>query len=658
MSKRRSGPARSERRASGQPGGPRRYDRFCAAGLFVAALGLRLAHLATIRESPFFQNLILDPRMYDEWGQRIAAGLLLGQRPFFQDPLYAYFLGLLYAACGHDRLPVLLVQALLGSLVPVLVFLGARPWFGRPAATAAGLIATVYLPSVYYGGLILKTWMTVVLVALALWLLSRALIREDRGAVWLWIGICAGLACLTRGNLVLLIPLLAAWTLVGKPAAGSRPLGADRLRPALLTLLGAGLALAPATLHNRFASGEWILTTSNAGQNFYIGNNPLNRTGEYERLPFVDANPQHEETGFAAEARRRAGRDLSAGEVSSFWFSRARAWALAEPQAWAALFWRKLRLYWAAYEIPDNLDYYLYRETAPLLRLPVPGFGLVAPLGLLGAILAWKRRGWPRLLILFVAIYSLSVVLFFVFSRFRMAMMPALFALAGFSVVELWSRLRSAMRARGSRAPLLRAAGLLLILLAAVNLPVRARAESRSYRLARALALPARPETSSIGHYNLGLSLAALAGESADPEATLRQAETHLREAVRREPGRATMRIELGKVLARRGRDREAIEVYRGAVTIEPGNYRIHHALGLLYRREGNAVAAEASFRRALALAPSHAASATRLGEVLLEQGRTREAAEAFRHALRLAPGDRSAAEGLRAAEATAASGP
>ena len=66
---------------------------------------------------------------------------------------------------------------------------------------------------------------------------------------------------------------------------------------------------------------------------------------------------------------------------------------------------RKVRSFWGAYEIPDSLDYYLYRKTAPLLRLPLPGFGLLAPLGLLGALLSLGRRGWPQLLILFTAAY-------------------------------------------------------------------------------------------------------------------------------------------------------------------------------------------------------------------------------------------------------------
>jgi 4-amino-4-deoxy-L-arabinose transferase-like glycosyltransferase len=618
-----------------------RADRAWTAGLFAAGLLLRVIHLVTVRSSPFFEHLMLDAAMYDAWGRRIAAGALLGEGPFFQDPLYAYFLGALYALAGHDHVTVVLVQSLLGSLVAPLIYLAAKPWLSRAAAAAGGAIAALYLPSIYYGGLILKTWMTVVLVALLLLLLSRVLRDEERPTGWLVVGLVLGLACLTRGNLVLLVPLLALWLLARR--------GRSAAPAAALLVAGAALAIAPATLHNRLAGGEWIPTTANAGQNFYIGNNALNRSGEYAALPFVDPNPKHEQRDFAAEARRRSGRDLGYAEASRFWFGEALDWIGENPRAWLALLGRKLGAYWGAYEIPDNLDYYLYRESAPVLRLPVPGFGLVAPLAVLGAVLAWRRPGWPRLLVLLVAVYSLSVVFFFVFSRFRMAAMPALFALAGFGLVELWRRTGQALRRDGPM-PLLRAAALLLLFLALINLPLRAQQGSLTQRIAESAGIPVRVEHSATALFNLGLSHAARALEEEEPGESLLLAERHLRQAVRLDPRFAEVHVELGKVLARQGRNAEAIEVYLDAEAIEPANYRVQHALGLLHRRLKQPVEAEARFRRALQLAPNHAASAIRLGELLVELGRPEEAEMLFRRALRLAPGSAAARRGLEAA--------
>ena len=71
------------------------------------------------------------------------------------------------------------------------------------------------------------------------------------------------------------------------------------------------------------------------------------------------------------------------------------AWIRDHPGRWLRLLWVKARNFWGAYEVPDNLDYYLYRGDAPVLRLPLATFGLVAPLALAGAWLLRRRPGWP-----------------------------------------------------------------------------------------------------------------------------------------------------------------------------------------------------------------------------------------------------------------------
>ena len=142
-------------------------DPVWAVGLFAGALLLRLIHLATIRESPFFVHLMLDPRMYDEWGQRIASGQLFSDRPFFLDPLYPYFLGAVFAVFGHRFEAVVGVQGLLGAAVAPLVYLSARRWFDPTTAKTAGVVAAIYVPSIYFGGLIMKPGFALTLVALA-----------------------------------------------------------------------------------------------------------------------------------------------------------------------------------------------------------------------------------------------------------------------------------------------------------------------------------------------------------------------------------------------------------------------------------------------------------------------------------------------------------
>jgi hypothetical protein len=140
-----------------------------------------------------------------------------------------------------------------------------------------------------------------------------------------------------------LAPVGAAWWVGrGRRLGTGRPHG----RRALLFLLGFVLALAPATLINALVSHptEWILTTWQAGANFYIGNGP-EATGAYAAPEFVEANPAREADDFAAEARRRAGRPLTPAAVSRFWFcwrttsrsptiKTSRSSASSRPRAW------------------------------------------------------------------------------------------------------------------------------------------------------------------------------------------------------------------------------------------------------------------------------------------------------------------------------------
>src|SRR5262249_30230239 len=81
-------------------------------------------------------------------------------------------------------------------------------------------------------------------------------------------------------------------------------------------------------------------------------------------------------------------------------------------------------------------------------------FGTLAPLGLAGIVLTWRR--WRRLLPLYVVLfgYMLTVLLFFNFARFRVPVVPilALFAseslLAGGRFVRRFVALAAAFAAR------------------------------------------------------------------------------------------------------------------------------------------------------------------------------------------------------------------
>ena len=64
---------------------------------------LRFLHIAAIyKSSPFFDVLPGDLGAYDRWAKRIVEQGWLGNEVFYQDPLYSYFLAVLYKVAGRD----------------------------------------------------------------------------------------------------------------------------------------------------------------------------------------------------------------------------------------------------------------------------------------------------------------------------------------------------------------------------------------------------------------------------------------------------------------------------------------------------------------------------------------------------------------------------
>ena len=157
-------------------------------------------------------------------------------------------------------------------------------------------------------------------------------------------------------------------------------------------------------------------------------------------------------------------------ESSWFWFRQGTQFVAEEPLAWLRLLGRKLVHFWNWYELPDNLDYGIMQSFSPLLRvlnpvlpphpaptLAVPAgggvwfpirlhllatFGTLAPLGIAGIALSWRR--WRTLLPLYVLLfgYMATVMLFFNFSRFRVPVVPILALFAAEGLLGDWHALR------------------------------------------------------------------------------------------------------------------------------------------------------------------------------------------------------------------------
>lgn len=394
---------------------------------------LRSGNLLALAGSPYWTMLQLDHRAYDDWGLRIAQGEWLGREVFFVDPLYAYFLGGLYAIFGHSLVLVRVVQMLLGLATCWLAArIGRRVFDSSALGNLAALLVAFYIPAVHYESAIEKTALGVFLSTLALYLYLGTSLRDAVSS-----GVTLGFAALARGNMVLLIPFGAA-ALLG----GSAPQPMRRRRAAFFAA-GACAVLAVVAARNVAVSGELILTTANLGQNLYIGQQRASELGTYEPPAFVRPDPRHEEADFRAEAERRMGSKLAAGQVSTFWLLRAIDEMAAAPGAALLRTWSKLRLFFHRHEVPDNDNIELVAYYSPVLRIPVLWMGTLFSFALLGAAVSWTSRP-VRMLAATVAFYCAGVVAFFVLGRFRAPIVPALAVLAAAAIAWLYETARTA----------------------------------------------------------------------------------------------------------------------------------------------------------------------------------------------------------------------
>ena len=606
--------------------------------IFGCAFLIRLVYLIEIDSIPLFYHLAGDGRTYDEWGQRIAAGDWLGQGVFYQAPLYPYFLGVLQIILGHNLWLIRLIQIALGAISCALIFQTGRNLFSRQAGIAAGLILVCYAPGVFFDGLIEKSILDFVLLSALLWLLSQ-LGATAPWSRWLAVGAFLGLLGLSRENALVLAAVVPFW--IGLYFSESPIL--NRLQWMGLFFAGLLLVLVPVGLRNLTVGGEFKLTTSQFGANFFIGNNP-SADGTYVSVENVIGEPQLEGKDAKRLAERALGRSLTPGEVSDYWLQKAWDYIRSEPGQWFELLGKKWLMVWNAREIEDSDDYYIYKQWSWLLSFlgRINHFGILTPLAAVGLWLT--RRQWRRLWLLYAMIAALasSVAVFYVFGRYRLPLVPLLALFAGAGLVE-------SARLYRQRHWWSLMAGLALFTLVGMvaNWPLYgvqgpgpagynnlSNAYYKQGRIEEAIstalkAIELQPDY-GVARYNLGNLYAA--------QSRFDLARTNFQEAIRLFPNYADAYSNFGQLIAERGDIETGIQYFRKAIELDPSVSRAHLNLGVALAKQGRIQEALRPLHAAVRLAPESAEARNYLGSLYATQGRYDEAEKFFRDALRVRP--------------------
>ncbi len=139
-------------------------------------------------------------------------------------------------------------------------------------------------------------------------------------------------------------------------------------------------------------------------------------------------------------AEQAAGHALPRSAVSKYWSAKASAYIAAEPLDWLALLGLKLKNFWSHFRYDDLGMITALRDAG--IVLPGLHFGLVAALGLPGALFAFRYRK-ARWILAAIALQMIALLPAFVNERYRLPVAPALLLLGSFFLVELWDRATS-----------------------------------------------------------------------------------------------------------------------------------------------------------------------------------------------------------------------
>lgn len=640
--------------------------------IFAAALLLRLLYLCEISDNPFFTSPVVDAYTYTQQAEVIAAGhwLDFADGPFWQPPLYPWFLGAIYSLAGeHFYSAARLIQASGGAISCILLYLIGRRLFSTKVGLLAASALAVYGPAIYFDSELLPASLAVLLLLLLL----LAVLAVKPQASWRWgvPGLLLGVGAINVPTILSLAPCLLLWIYIrGREQRRSK---AAALRA--MGMFGAGLllAIAPVTLRNYVIGHDGVLISWNAGVNFYLGNN-----ADYSRT--IQIRPGQAWLELMARAQSAGVRNGS--ENSRFFFGEAWKFIREQPGDYLRLLAAKSAAFWNGGEVGRNQNIYYLRNYSHLLSLVLwkhtlafP-FGLVAPLAIAGFFLAIPRRGPTWLLLGSILSYAGGVILFFVTARYRLPLTPLLLLSASSAVFWLAENLRR------RRAVALAWTGAILLLAAWINsgtgrMDMAGDAELY-YNLGHAYI-----EKKRFGEGIRALEQAAsMAPDDADILFSLgtayaligdyRKAVQILEPARQLYPGRLDLRLNLGnayfylqlytqalaeyqvvleahpddleplrsaaRAAARAGQAETAITYYERLHRLEPEAVESCLALGYFYRATGQPEKALDQYEEALKLDPGHLTALLETGLLYLEKNALDRALETFRQAARRHP--------------------
>lgn len=356
------------------------------------------------RDNPAFDS----SRFLDDARVIEADGLYDGAPRRRLHAVYPLMIAGFETAFGRSPSALLLFQALLNCAMFFMVWRLVRLWHGEGAGLTALFLCVFYLSFVFYAGVWLRET-TAVFLAVAVLTFLVEMERRDRWPFAAAAGVAAGLLMETRPYPILLGLVVAA----------------------LLLALARRRTVESAAAAAAFAAGCLTAMMALPGPGRVDDAGPL--------AHFLSGNVLDGAYGYlwlATPTKERLMAESGGGTLKGLWLFLGEV--ARQPVAYAAFYFKKLRMLFGDFAIPSNYNIYLFKEElSSVLYVPFVTFGMVFPFAVAGMWEEWRARRTSRWLYLAAFALTLGVFIFPIQERYRLIIVPffIIFAAVGMAAI-------------------------------------------------------------------------------------------------------------------------------------------------------------------------------------------------------------------------------
>lgn len=332
----------------------------------------------------------------------------------FRPPLTPFYLAAWYAAFGINLFYGRMGLAVISALSCGLSYWIGEQLYGKTVGLIAGAISCVYPFFLLLVHVPLTEGLSIFFT-----LLVMALLFDDaeRHPYWhaVGLGVAFGLLMLNKASNITMASCILLWAIIRywqKPVKGA----------SILLLIGfaVGCVIFPWTIRNYRVTGSFLLVNSNGGWTMYLGNSP---STEYN-LTLLERG---ESNGWTPPKEAyQPFSDLALTDVKARDERAARLakqFMVEHPAQFAALAWRKLKIFWSPY--PHSAD-----------NIAWTGIAILGMFGLFASFRRWKEH--LQIYLLFGS--SMLIPIFFTsMPRFRAPLIPFLIIYASSVLVSLYA---------------------------------------------------------------------------------------------------------------------------------------------------------------------------------------------------------------------------